>query len=254
MKNSSAVQAMTQRNGNETSVVDIAPVRSKIGIMRILLVEDEKKVASFIERGLKEQRYVVDVAPDGQKGSVLASVNEYDLIILDVMLPEIDGFSLCQEIRKKKSGVPILLLTAKSKVSDKVRGLDGGADDYLTKPFEFEELLARVGALLRRKNVQKNAELKIADLELDQLKHTVKRSGKEITLTSKEYSLLEYLMIHSGQVVTRTMISEHVWNEDFDSFSNVVDVYINHLRNKVDKGFKKPLINSIRGTGYILKE
>jgi heavy metal response regulator len=222
--------------------------------MRILLVEDEKKIASFIERGLKEQRYIVDVAHDGQKGSVLADVNDYDLIILDVMLPEVDGFSLCQEIRKKKGAVPILLLTAKSKVSDKVRGLDGGADDYLTKPFEFEELLARVGALLRRKTAQKNNKLQIGNLELDQLKHTVKRGGKEITLTSKEYALLEYLMVHSGQVVTRTMISEHVWNEDFDSFSNVVDVYINHLRNKIDKGFKKPLINSIRGTGYILKE
>ncbi len=254
MRNNPAVQMLPRANDNETCTVDIAMARSKIRVMRILLVEDEKKIASFIERGLKEQHYVVDVAYDGQKGSVLASVNEYDLIILDVMLPEMDGFSLCQEIRKKKGGVPILLLTAKSKVSDKVRGLDGGADDYLTKPFEFEELLARVGALLRRKNVQKNTELKIADLILDQLKHTVKRGGKEVVLTSKEYALLEYLMIHSGQVVTRTMISEHVWNEDFDSFSNVVDVYINHLRNKVDKGFKKPLINSIRGTGYILKE
>ena len=222
--------------------------------MRILLVEDEKKIASFIERGLKEQHYVVDVAHDGGAGSVLASVNDYDLIILDVMLPEKDGFSLCLEIRKKKSDVPILILTAKDKVSDKVRGLGGGADDYLTKPFEFEELLARVAALLRRKNSQKSSDLKVADLELDQLKHRVKRAGKDIPLTSKEYALLEYLMIHSDQVVTRTMISEHVWNEDFDSFSNVVDVYINHLRGKIDKGFKKPLIHSIRGTGYSLKE
>lgn len=222
--------------------------------MRILLVEDEKKVASFIERGLKEQRYAVDVAHDGSAGSVMASVNEYDLIILDVMLPEMDGFSLCREICLKKNNAPILMLTARDKLSDKVRGLEGGADDYLTKPFEFEELLARVAALLRRKNSQKSPELKVADLELDQLKHRVKRAGKDIPLTGKEYSLLEYLMIHADQVVTRTMISEHVWNEDFDSFSNVVDVYINHLRGKIDKGFKKPLIHSIRGAGYSLKE
>ena len=223
--------------------------------MHILLVEDEKKIASFIERGLKEQRYAVDVAFDGQAGSVLASVNDYDLVILDVMLPGgLDGFSLCAEIRKKKSEVPILMLTAKDKLSDKVRGLDGGADDYLTKPFEFEEFLARVAALLRRKNVQKSTTLSLADLELDQLKHRVKRGGKDIELTSKEYALMEYLLVHSNQLVTRTMISEHVWNEDFDSFSNVVDVYINHLRNKVDKGFKKPLIHSVRGSGYILKE
>ena len=223
-------------------------------MMRILLVEDEKKIASFIERGLKEQRYVVDVAADGQKGSFLADVNEYDLIILDIMLPGVDGLSLCKDIRKKKAHIPILLLTARNKVSDKVRGLQDGADDYLTKPFAFDELLARVGALLRRKNGQKTTTLQVADLELDQLKHVVKRGGKEIKLTSKEYSLLDYLMTHASHVVTRTMISEHVWNEDFDSFTNVVDVYISHLRNKIDKGFKKPLIHSIRGTGYVLKE
>lgn len=236
------------------SVVDNTSTRGKIKDMRILLVEDEKKIASFIDRGLKEQHYAVDMAHDGKSGSLLASDNEYDLIILDVMLPDMDGFALCQEIRNKKNTTPILLLTARSKVSDKVRGLDGGADDYLTKPFEFEELLARIGALLRRKNSQVSAVLRVADLELNQLKHTVKRDGKDITLTSKEYALLEYLMVHSEQVVTRTMISEHVWNEDFDSFSNVVDVYINHLRNKIDKGFKKPLINSVRGSGYVLKE
>lgn len=254
MPKTAAIENFFDKKTTKTGGVDFVPVRSKIKIMRILLVEDEKKIASFIERGLKEQHYVVDVALDGGKGSALASVNEYDLIILDVMLPEMDGFTLCQEIRRKKSGVPILMLTGRSKTADKVRGLEGGADDYLTKPFEFEELLARVAALLRRKNSQKTTELKIADLELDQMKHTVKRAGKDIVVTSKEYGLLEYLMIHANQVVTRTMISEHVWNEDFDSFSNVVDVYINHLRNKIDKGFKKPLIHSIRGTGYILKE
>ncbi len=222
--------------------------------MRILVVEDEKKIASFIERGLKEQHYIVDVAHEGEKGSFLADINPYDLIILDIMLPNMDGLTICKEIRKKNKEVPILMLTAKDAVKDKVRGLQGGADDYLTKPFAFEELLARVGVLLRRKSIDKTACLKIADLELDQIKHGVKRADKEIALTSKEYALLEYLMRHANQVVTRTMISEHVWNEDFDSFSNVVDVYINHLRGKIDKGHKKQLIHSIRGTGYTLKE
>ena len=222
--------------------------------MRILLVEDEKKIASFIQRGLKERRYVVDVAYDGERGSELAEVNEYDLIILDVLLPRVDGLTLCRQIRKKKPEVPILMLTAKDKVTDKVQGLEGGADDYLTKPFAFEELLARVAALLRRKGAERSNTIAIANLELDRLKHTVKRAGKEIELTSREYALLEYMMLNAGDVVTRTMISEHVWNEDFDSFSNVVDVYVNHLRNKIDKDSKKPLIHSIRGTGYVLKE
>jgi DNA-binding response OmpR family regulator len=223
--------------------------------MRILLVEDEKKIASFIERGLKEQRYAVDVAYDGEQGGFLADINPYDLIILDILLPKVDGLTLCREIRKKKTDLPILMLTAKDAVSDKVRGLEGGADDYLTKPFAFEEFLARVGALLRRKkNQDSRSQLKVGDLEMDQLKHAVKRGDKEILLTGKEYVLLEYLMQNAGQVVTRTMISEHVWNEDFDSFTNIVDVHINHLRNKMDKGFDKPLIRSVRGSGYILKE
>ena len=228
--------------------------KPRIGTMRILLVEDEKKISGFIQRGLKEQHYAVDVAYDGEAGSFSASANEYDLIILDVMLPKMDGLALCKEIRKTKPNVPILMLTAKDAVTDKVRGLQGGADDYLTKPFAFQELLARVSALLRRKNVNNNTLLRLADLEMDQLKHSVKRADKEIQLTSREYALLEYLMVHANQVVTRTMISEHVWNEDFDSFTNIVDVYINHLRNKIDKGFKKPLIHSIRGCGYTLKE
>lgn len=222
--------------------------------MRILVVEDEKKIASFIERGLKEQHYAVDVATDGTLGSSLADVNDYDLIILDAMLPGKDGFSICREVRAAKPEVLILMVTARDSVKDKVRGFEAGADDYLTKPFAFEELLARVGALLRRKTTKKTNTLNVADLELDRLKHTVKRAGKDIPVTSKEYALLEYLMLNAGDVVTRTMITEHVWNEDFDSFSNVIDVYINHLRNKVDKDFKKPLIHSVRGTGYVLKE
>lgn len=222
--------------------------------MRILLVEDEKKIANFIERGLKEEHYIVDVASDGEKGLYLADINPYDLIILDLILPYKDGLTICKELRSKKINTPILMLTAKDGLRDKVVGLDSGADDYLTKPFAFEELLARLRALLRRKRIDKVTTLKVADLELDQLTHKVKRAGKEITLTSKEYILLEYLMLNANQVVTRTMISEHVWNENFDSFTNVIDVYINYLRNKIDKGFKKQLMHTIRGTGYILKE
>lgn len=221
--------------------------------MRILLIEDEKRVASFIERGLKEERYVVDIAYDGEKALFLTAVNPYDLIILDLMLPGKDGISVCKELRNKKIDTPILMLTAKGESRDKVIGLNSGADDYLTKPFAFEELLARIRSLLRRKRTDKTTILKVDDLELDQLTHKVKRSGKEIILTSKEYALLEYLMLNAKRIVTRTMISDHVWNEDFDSFTNVIDVYVNYLRNKMDHGFKKKLIHTIRGTGYILK-
>lgn len=222
--------------------------------MRILLVEDEKKIASFIERGLKEEHYAVDVAGDAEKALFLAEVNIYDLMIVDIMLPGKDGLAVCRELRGKKIDVPILILTAKDTVRDKVLGLNSGADDYLTKPFAFEELLARVRALLRRKKVDKATLLKIADLELDQVTHKVRRAGQEISLTSKEYALLEYFMLNANQVITRTMISEHVWNEDFDSFTNVIDVYVNYLRNNIDRGFKKQLIHTIRGVGYILKE
>lgn len=169
------------------------------------------------------------------------------------MLPGKDGVTVCKELRNKNIYAPILMLTAKDKVVDKVLGLDVGADDYLTKPFAFVELLARIRALLRRKREGKSVVIKIADLELNQIDHKVKRSGKEIELTSKEYSLLEYLMLNANQVVTRTMISEHVWNEDFDSFTNIIDVYINYLRSKIGRGFKKQLIYTIRGTGYTLK-
>jgi len=211
-------------------------------------------MASFIERGLKEEHYAVDVAQDGETGIFFAENNLYDLIILDIMLPSKDGLSICKEIRSKMMDVPILLLTARGSVKDKVLGLNSGADDYLTKPFEFEELLARIQALLRRKRMDKSTLLKVADLELDQLTHRVTRGGNEILLTSKEYALLEYLMLHANQVVTRTMISEHVWNEHFDTFTNVIDVYINYLRNKIEAGFRRPLIHTVRGTGYILKE
>ena len=222
--------------------------------MRILLVEDDRKMASLIQRSLKEQRYAVDVAHDGENGIFLAEGNPYDLIILDIMLPGKDGLSICRELRKERAEAPILILTARDDVRDKVVGLDAGADDYLTKPFSFAEFLARVRVLLRRKREGKTTKLKVADLELDQLAHKVKRGGKEVILTSTEYALLEYLTLNANEVVTRTMISEHVWNDEFDSFSNVINVYVNYLRKKIDGGFSKKLIHSMRGTGYILKE
>ena len=222
--------------------------------MRILLVEDEIKMASFIQRGLKEENYVVDVVNDGEKALFQAEINPYDLIILDVILPVKDGITVCRELRSKKINVPVLMLTSKDRVRDKVLGLNSGADDYLAKPFAFEELLARISALLRRNKQDKTGMLKIADLEMDQLRHKVTRAGKEIQLTSKEFALLEYLILNATHVVTRTMISEHVWHEDFDSFTNVIDVYMNFLRNKVDKGHKKQLIHTIHGKGYVLRE
>jgi len=222
--------------------------------MRILVVEDEKRIASFIERGLKEERYVVDIAHTGENGLFLAEINIYDLVILDIMLPDIDGINICKQLRENGINVPILMLTAKNRVQDKVLGLDSGADDYLTKPFAFDEFLARVRALLRKNQSQKVTTLTIADLELDQITHSVKRAGQEITLANKEYALLEYLLLNANQIVTRTMISEHVWNEDFDTFTNVFDVYIHRLRTKIDKGFDMALIHSVRGVGYVLKE
>ncbi len=221
--------------------------------MRILLVEDEERIASFIARGLKESHYSVDVASDGEKGLYMAEVNDYDLLILDIMLPKKDGISVCRELRGKESRLPILMLSAKDTTEDKVRGLNFGADDYLAKPFAFKELLARVQALLRRPARDKGSVLAAGDLQLNQLTHRVSRAGKEIELTSKEYALLEYIMLHQGEVITRTMISEHVWHENFDSFTNVIDVHMFNLRNKIDKGSKKPLIRSVRGSGYVLK-
>lgn len=222
--------------------------------VRILVVEDERKLANFIKRGLKEASYAVDTAFTGEKGIFLALTNEYDLIILDLMLPDISGIEICNKLRKEKVQASILVLTVLTSLRDKIQGLDSGADDYLTKPFAFEEFLARVRALLRRRNEVKSTILKAGDLVLNQVTREVKRGEKEISLTNKEFALLEYFMIHANQVVTRTMISEHVWNEDFDTFTNVIDVYVNYLRNKVDKGFKKQMIHSIRGTGYILKD
>lgn len=221
--------------------------------MRILLVEDEKRIADFIARGLKEEHYAVDVACDGEEGLYLAELNPYDLMIFDIMLPKQDGIAICRQLRKKQVLTPILMLSARSSIKDKVSGLNSGADDYLTKPFSFEELLARVKVLLRRQSGPKTSILKVADLELNQLNHEAQRAGRKITLTSREYGLLEYLMLNEGQIVSRWMISEHVWNEQFDSMSNVIDVHIRNIRSKVDDGFKKKLIQTIRRSGYILK-
>lgn len=222
--------------------------------MRILLCEDEKRIASFVERGLKEEDYAVDVVHKGEDAVFQASVAQYDLIILDLMLPDMDGVAVCRSLRSKNLEVPVLMLTARNTIDDKVEGLDAGADDYLTKPFAFDELLARIRAILRRKHQKTSNILKIADLELDQKTHRAQRGGVQLDLTAKEYSLLEYFMLNAGQVITRTMISEHVWNESFDSLTNVIDVYVNYVRNKVDKEFDKKLIHTIRGKGYILEE
>ena len=221
--------------------------------MRILVVEDEKKIANLIKRGLREQGYAVDVVHTGQDGLFQAQEIPYDLLVLDIMLPGKDGLMICRELRKKSINTPILFLTARDEVDDKIQGLNFGADDYQTKPFAFGEFLARVRALLRRGKEKKTNQLKVADLELDQLTRKVTRAGKEIELTATEYALLEYLMLNANQVVTRTMISEHVWNDDFDSFSNVINVYVNYLRKKIDDNFEHKLIHSIRGTGYRLK-
>ncbi len=222
--------------------------------MKILVVEDEQRVAQFIQKGLKEEGHAVDCAYDGEEGGFLAEVNEYDLIILDLMLPKKNGLAVCAEIRERGVSTPVLILTARDAVQDKVRGLDAGADDYLTKPFVFDELLARVRALLRRSSENKAPILKIIDLELDPMSRRVTRGGKAIRLTTKEYALLEYMMRNPGRVLSRTRIGEHVWDMNFDPESNVIDVYVSHLRNKVDKGFDLPLIHTLRGQGYMLTE
>ena len=222
--------------------------------MRILLVEDEKKVASFIKKGLEEEYHSIDVAFDGKSGLHLALTGEHDLIILDVMLPYKDGFSVLKEIRKEKISTPVLFLTAKDTVSDKVQGLDIGADDYLPKPFAFEELLARVRALLRRHSPEKDLILKVLDLSLNTQTHSVIRNNIEIKLTPKEYSILEYLVRNKNRVISRTLLAEHVYDYHFDTNTNVLDVYINKLRNKIDKNSESPVIQTIRGVGYIIKD
>src|SRR5215467_7897478 len=221
--------------------------------MRILVVEDEKKVASFIKKGLQQEGYAVDVAYDGQDALQGATAFDYDLVILDLMLPKRAGLDVLREIRLKKSSLPVLVLTAKGAVEEKVAGLDAGADDYLIKPFAFAELSARIRALLRR-GTQENPRLRVSDLEMDTATRQVRRAGQPIDLKLKEYALLEFLLRNAHRPVTRTMIVEHVWDIHFDSVSNVVDVHINSLRNKIDKSFQPPLIHTVRGVGYMLTD
>ncbi len=221
--------------------------------MRILVVEDEAKVASFIRRALEEESYAVDVCGDGAQSLDLVRGSSYDLVILDLMLPGLPGLEVLKTLRKEKLSVPVLILTARSQVDQKVKGLDAGADDYLTKPFAIEELLARVRVLLRRSGGEATGLLQVDDLVLNPATREVTRGGRRIDLTAKEYALLEYLMRNAGRVLTRPMIAEHVWNLDFDTFTNVIDVYVNYLRNKIDRGRDRKLLQTIRGSGYTLK-
>ncbi|GAB4178377.1 MAG: response regulator transcription factor [Geothermobacteraceae bacterium] len=221
---------------------------------RILVVEDEKKVASFIKRGLEEEGFVVELAADGEEGLNLAMEKKFDVVLMDLMLPKRDGLEVIREMRQRDILTPVLCLTAKDTVEDIVSGLDSGSDDYLTKPFAFAELLARVRALLRRGSQDRGAELTYADLRLDPVTHKVWRSDKEIDLTAKEYALLEYFMRNAEQVLTRTMIAEHVWDYTFDSFTNIIDVYVNYLRKKVDRDYDVKLIHTVRGVGYVLRK
>jgi len=220
--------------------------------MNILLVEDEPKVASFITRGLEAEHYTVDVAADGEAGLTRALAGGHDLVILDVMLPRRDGLAVVRELRARGRAVPVLLLTARATLSDKVAGLDLGADDYLTKPFAFAELLARVRALLRRGTAATPA-LAVADLHLDPATHEVRRGGQRIDLTPREYALLEFFLRNPGRVLSRAVIAQHVWGVDFDTFTNVIDVYVNYLRRKIDAGFEPKLLHTVRGAGYVLK-
>ncbi len=222
--------------------------------MRILLVEDEKKLAEMVARGLKAERYAVDVAHDGQQGWDLAAAYEYDLIILDLMLPGVSGTEILGRLRRKNQQVPILILTARDATDEKVRNFEAGADDYLTKPFAFAELLVRVKALLRRGPVNRSSVLRVGDLEVDRLSKQVRRGGRRIDLTAKEYSLLEYFATNPGRVFSRTMIIEHVWDQSFEGLTNIVDVYVRHLRQKVDDAFPDKLIRTVRGMGYCLSD
>ena len=220
--------------------------------MRILVVEDDKAVASFVKRGLESEQYAVDVAGDGEEALALFEAASFDLIILDLVLPKIDGLDVLKQIRNRRPSPPVLILSGRARVEDRVKGLDLGADDYLTKPFSFSELSARVRALLRRNPSSFDIVLRVQDLELDRAERVVRRAGRRIDLTPREFALLEYLMRNAGRAVTRAMIIEHVWNFSFDTMTNVVDVYINYLRKKIDQGFEHKLIHTARNVGYEL--
>ncbi|MCK9377816.1 MAG: response regulator transcription factor [Syntrophobacterales bacterium] len=221
--------------------------------MRILVVEDEKKVAGFIKKGLEEEGYAIDLAFDGREGLLMALDGVHDLIILDINLPKLDGLGVLREFRKNQGKAPVLLLTVRAAIEDKVLGLDTGADDYLTKPFSFQELLARIRALLRRRVETAPPLLQVADLTLDPAQRIVSRGTERIDLSTKEFALLDYFMRHRGRVLTRTMIAEHVWDYDFDPMSNIIDVYVNYLRKKIDAGREPKLIHTVRGAGYVLQ-
>ncbi len=220
--------------------------------MRVLLVEDDTRIARFVAKGLREQSYAVDVASSGEEALYQAAINSYDLAILDVMIPPPDGFTVCKELRKSGQRMPILMLTARDGVDDRITGLDHGADDYLTKPFEFRELLARLRALARRTGGLLPAKLVVADLVVDTVGQNVSRAGRAISLTAKEYALLEFLARNAGRVVGRAEIAEHVWDEEFDPFSNLIEVYVNRVRRKIDAGSTTPLLGTRRGAGYVL--
>jgi two-component system copper resistance phosphate regulon response regulator CusR len=219
--------------------------------MRVLLIEDEPRVARFIAKGLREQSYAVDIASDGEEALYKVGIDDYDLIILDVMIPLRDGFEVCRELRREGVTTPVLMLTARDAVSDRVTGLDAGADDYLSKPFDFKELLARLRALLRRRESLRTESLQLDDLTINTTNHTVERSGRNISLTAKEYSLLEFFVLNAGKLVGRDEIGRHVWDENFDPFSNVIDVYVRRLRKKIDEGSSRPLIHTRRREGYV---
>jgi heavy metal response regulator len=221
--------------------------------MRILVVEDEKKVASFIKQGLEEEGYAVDWAADGREGLLLAQDGVHDLIILDLNLPKMDGLQVLQELRKARVKTPVLLLTVRAMIEDKVLGLDAGADDYLTKPFSFQELLARARALLRRRLEAEPTLLQVADLTLDPARRLVRRGPHKIELSTKEFAMLDYFMRNPGRVLTRTMIAEHVWDYDFDTATNIIDVYVNYLRKKIDADREPKLIHTVRGVGYVMQ-
>ncbi|MBZ5597361.1 MAG: response regulator transcription factor [Acidobacteriia bacterium] len=220
--------------------------------MRILIAEDDAALASFVRKGLEAEHYAVDVSADGEQARAMAEEFDYDLVVLDLTLPRLDGVSILRYVRTRKPSIPILILTGRSRVEDRVQCLDLGADDYLVKPFSFSELSARIRALLRRCHLPVESVLAVDDLKLDRVERRVERAGRRIELTSKEFALLEYLMRNAGRRITRAMIIEHVWNLSFDTYTNVVDVYINYLRRKVDSGANKRLIHTIRGVGYEL--
>ena len=222
--------------------------------MRVLLVEDELKLAHVIEKGLTDESFAVEIVRDGEQALARAQQTTYDLIILDLMLPGIGGLAVCREIRARGQHTPILILSARGQVEDRVKGLECGADDYLTKPFAFTELNARIRALIRRRQPGELLVLRVGDLTLDPISRLVKRGDRRIDLSQKEFALLDYLMRHAGQVVTRAMIAERVWDFNFDRLTNVIDVYINHLRNKIEHGTEPRLIHAVRGAGYVIRE